>query len=72
MVWVITFGELGLQKQSSVGFAELGSDMDISLLRIGIGGRSSVAFSSPDSLVISPISLCDQNYFHVSKFRYHD
>jgi hypothetical protein len=31
-----------------------------------------IAFSSPDSLVISPISLCDQHYFHLSKFRYRD
>ena len=31
-----------------------------------------IAFSSPDSLVISSISLCDQNYFHLSKFRYRD
>ena len=27
---------------------------------------------SPDCLVISPISLCDQNYFHLSNFRYRD
>ena len=31
-----------------------------------------IAFSSPDSLVISSISLCDQNYFHLSKFVYRD
>jgi len=31
-----------------------------------------IAFSSPDSLVISSISLCDQIYFHLSKFRYRD
>src|SRR5450759_4255281 len=31
-----------------------------------------IAFSSPDSLVISSISLCDQNYFHLSNFRYRD
>ena len=31
-----------------------------------------IAFSSPDSLVISSISLCDQNHFHLSKFRYRD
>src|SRR5674476_412564 len=31
-----------------------------------------IAFSSPDSFVISSISLCDQNYFHLSKFQYHD
>ena len=31
-----------------------------------------IAFSSPDSLVISSISLCDQNYFHLLKFRYRD
>jgi hypothetical protein len=28
-----------------------------------------IAFSSPDSLVISPISLSDWNHFHLSKFR---
>jgi hypothetical protein len=31
-----------------------------------------IAFSSPDSLVISSVSLCDQKYFHLSKFRYRD
>ena len=31
-----------------------------------------IAFSSPDNLVISSISLCDQNYFHLSNFRYLD
>jgi hypothetical protein len=31
-----------------------------------------IAFSSPDSLVISSISLCDQNYSHLSSFRYRD
>ena len=31
-----------------------------------------IAFSSPDCLVISPISQCDQNYFHLSKCRYRD
>jgi len=31
-----------------------------------------IAFSSPDSLVISSISLCDQNYFHLSNFLYRD
>ena len=31
-----------------------------------------IAFSSPDSLVISSKSLCDQNQFHLSKFRYRD
>ena len=31
-----------------------------------------IAFSSPDSLVISSISLCDQNYFHLSNFVYRD
>jgi hypothetical protein len=31
-----------------------------------------IAFSSPDSLVISSISLCDQNHFRLSKFRYRD
>ena len=59
MVWVI-------------GFAELGSDKNFRMLRKGHCGRSSVAFSSPDSLVICSISLCDQNYFHLSKFRYRD
>ena len=31
-----------------------------------------IAFDSPDGLVISSISLCDQNYSHLSNFRYHD
>jgi hypothetical protein len=31
-----------------------------------------IAFSSPDSLVISSISLCDQNYSHLSNFQYRD
>jgi len=31
-----------------------------------------IAFSSPDSLVISSISLCDQNYAHLLNYRYHD
>ena len=31
-----------------------------------------IAFSSPDSSVISSISLCDQHYFHLSNFLYRD
>ena len=31
-----------------------------------------IAFSSPDNIVISSISLCDQNYFHLLNFRYQD
>jgi len=31
-----------------------------------------IAFGSPDNLVISSIRLCDQNYSHLSKFRYRD
>jgi hypothetical protein len=31
-----------------------------------------IAFSSPDSFVISSISLCDQNYSHLSNLFYRD
>ena len=44
MVWVI-------------GFAELGPDRHITLLRKVNSNRSSVAFSSPDNSVIGPNSL---------------
>ena len=31
-----------------------------------------IAFGSPDRSIISSKSLCDQNYFNLSNFRYHD
>jgi hypothetical protein len=63
MVWVIGFPlrlsysikiRYSMIKASRDSVAELGPDRPIKLLRIGNCKRSSVAFVSPDSLVIDP------------------
>jgi hypothetical protein len=80
MVLLITFGELGPLKRSSVGFAELGSKEHLLLLRKGYGGRSSVAFCNPDAcfasvrtfgpdyFLIRPYGLWEQIHFNLSNF----